>query len=90
MKSLKKYQAPIIMIAIAAIVFGLFWLLQKPKMILFFSNSCPHCKIVEQYISDNNIDAKIKFQKLEVSQLAMRLWWIGILARSASPCPVWQ
>jgi len=37
-------------------------------MILFFSNSCPHCKIVEQYISDNNIDAKIKFQKLEVSQ----------------------
>ena len=68
MKSLKKYQAPIIMIAIAAIVFGLFWLLQKPKMILFFSNSCPHCKIVEQYISDNNIDAKIKFQKLEVSQ----------------------
>jgi len=68
MKNLKKYLTTIIIIIIAAVIFGLVWLLQKPKMILFFSNSCPHCQIVEKYIGDNNIEAKLKFQKLEVSQ----------------------
>lgn len=68
MKALKKYQTPALIALAAVIIFALAWLLQKPKMILFYSTSCPHCQIVEKYISDNNIDAKLKFQKLEVSQ----------------------
>jgi glutaredoxin len=35
-------------------------------LILFYGDTCPHCKIVEQYISDHNIRAKLKFQELEV------------------------
>lgn len=45
--------------------------LTKPKpeptgMILFYGDTCPHCKIVEQYINDNNIKAKLQFTELEV------------------------
>lgn len=35
-------------------------------MVLFYGETCPHCKIVEQYINENNVRAKIKFQELEV------------------------
>jgi glutaredoxin len=68
MKNIKK--SPILIIIILAIIIlgGLFWTLQKPKMILFYGNSCPHCQIVEKYINDNGIRNKFKFQELEVSQ----------------------
>ena len=36
--------------------------------ILYYSLTCPHCKIVEAYIQDNNISSKIKFENIEVSQ----------------------
>lgn len=68
MKNFKKYQTPFIF-SLIIVAIGLFlWATQKPKMILFYSTSCPHCQIVEKYISDNNIAAKLKFQKLEISQ----------------------
>ena len=35
-------------------------------IILFSSNECPHCKIVEKYIADNNIKDKISFSEKEV------------------------
>lgn len=38
----------------------------KPKMILFYGDTCPHCKNVENYIAANNIKAKFSFQELEV------------------------
>jgi len=38
-----------------------------PKLILFYSNSCPHCKIVEQYMGENNIQAKSGIVLKEVS-----------------------
>lgn len=38
-----------------------------PQSILFYSNYCPHCKIVEEYINNNNIKNKITFQELEVA-----------------------
>lgn len=34
--------------------------------ILFYGNTCPHCKIVEEFISNNQIDQKIKINQLEV------------------------
>lgn len=40
----------------------------RPKMILFYSNSCPHCKNVEDFINTNNVKSKLKFRELEVSQ----------------------
>lgn len=40
---------------------------KQPAQILFYSDSCPHCKIVEQYISDNNVKNYLVFEELEVS-----------------------
>lgn len=35
-------------------------------LILFYGNTCPHCKIVEEFISTNEIDQKLKISQLEV------------------------
>lgn len=35
-------------------------------IILFYGDTCPHCKVVEEYINKNNITRYIKFQNLEV------------------------
>lgn len=35
-------------------------------LILFYGSTCPHCKIVEEFISTNKIDQKIKISQLEV------------------------
>jgi len=36
------------------------------KNILFYGDTCPHCKIVEQYISDNKILDKMPLEQKEV------------------------
>ena len=33
---------------------------------LFFGSTCPHCKDVEKFISDNKINQKLKINQLEV------------------------
>ena len=65
-------------IVIIAILFGVFKLLsQKPSsttnnnptlqdLVLFYGNTCPHCKIVEEFIKTNKIDEKLKIDQLEV------------------------
>ncbi len=35
---------------------------------LFYSLTCPHCRIVEQFMEENNITQKINITQLEVSQ----------------------
>jgi len=40
---------------------------KQPTQILFYSDTCPHCKIVEQYIKDNNVKSYLVFRELEVS-----------------------
>jgi hypothetical protein len=34
---------------------------------LYFSFTCPHCKIVEEFIATNNVTSKINFTQKEVS-----------------------
>ena len=34
--------------------------------ILFYGNDCPHCKIVDDFITQNKVEDKVKFTKLEV------------------------
>jgi len=66
-------------IIILAIVFGLFFVfkfLYRPTpasvstdsadLILFWGNGCPHCEVVKDYISQNELDKKIKISSLEV------------------------
>lgn len=40
---------------------------QKPKIILFYSNTCVHCQNVKDFIVANNVEDKVKFKELEVS-----------------------
>lgn len=35
-------------------------------LILFYGDGCPHCAIVEKFITDNGIDKKISIQEKEV------------------------
>lgn len=35
-------------------------------IILFYGDGCPHCAIVEEYVSKNDIEAKVPFVKKEV------------------------
>ncbi len=68
----------LIVIAVVLVIGGGFLLNQKfgflnifsPAVpegtILFYGEECPHCKIVEDYISANNVKDKVKFTELEV------------------------
>lgn len=38
----------------------------KSSMILFYGDNCPHCKVVDSYISTNDVKNKISFEYLEV------------------------
>ena len=64
----KKYLPLIILLVIAVVGFILINLKKSdvPDMILFYGDTCPHCKKVSEYIDNNNVRAKFKFQELEV------------------------
>lgn len=74
MDNLKKYyrknKLAVILIAlsiIAIFVGALISAKTQDSMILFYSNSCPHCQTVADYIDANGIKNKISFQEKEVS-----------------------
>jgi len=67
------------LILIIVVLFGVFKLLsQKPSpvtnpvdtsqfdLVLFYGSTCPHCKIVEEFINTNKITEKLKINQLEV------------------------
>lgn len=39
---------------------------KKPEMTLYYGYSCPHCKIVEAYMGENNVTAKLPVRMKEV------------------------
>ena len=83
MTQAKKYW-PLIIIAVVIIFAGAIILAkQQSAMILFYSDSCSHCQIVEKYITDNGIDAKLDFQKKEVSRSQANA---TLLERKARQC----
>lgn len=85
MTNLKKYW-PFIIISIVIIFGGAIILANKQsQMILFYSDSCPHCQVVEKYIADNRIDAKLDFQKKEVSNNQANA---TLLERKARQCGI--
>jgi len=36
------------------------------NVVLFYSDDCPHCKIIEEYIEENNVQEKVSFTRKEV------------------------
>lgn len=56
---------------------------KQPAQILFYSNTCPHCKIVEQYIQENKVKDYLVFRELEVSLNPVNA---QLLAKKAASC----
>jgi len=36
------------------------------QIILFYGDGCPHCALVEEYVNQNDVEAKVPFAKKEV------------------------
>ncbi len=53
--------------------------------LFFYGQECPHCQKVEQWMTDNNIEAKVPMTKLEVWHNADNA---AILAKVASMCGI--
>lgn len=58
---------------------------ETPGIILFYSKECPHCAIVEEYITANDVESKVEFTQLEVSENQNNL---ELLAKKALYCKV--
>lgn len=65
----------IIFLIIIAVLFGFYKITSKPPAdlviangdyILFYGSTCPHCKVVEEYISQNQTNQKLKIDQLEI------------------------
>lgn len=76
---MKNFQINLVVIFTAILIlFGGYFFIannNKPKenpvktneIILFYGNTCPHCKIVDEFLTKNkNIEEKIKIEKKEV------------------------
>ena len=80
-KSVKLSILAVAIFMIAGLTYAL--IKQQPTQILFYSDTCPHCKIVEQYINDNNVKNYVAFRQLEVSTNAVNG---QLLAKKAASC----
>jgi len=69
-----KFSSLFTIVAVTGLFIGIFVLLQasQPKLpssdktILYFGNTCPHCKDLEKYILDNKIKEKVNIEEKEV------------------------
>ncbi|MDO9231465.1 MAG: hypothetical protein Q7U36_03265 [bacterium] len=58
---------------------------KNAKIILFYGQECPHCKIVEKYIKDNKISEKVNFAQGEVYHNKTNS---ALLAEKAGKCGI--
>lgn len=82
MKTLKKYWLIIIIVA-AILIGGIVFSQNQTRMILFYGDTCPHCKIVSDYIEANGIKDKLSFQELEVYHDQAN---VALMTRKAKQC----
>ena len=75
MNKIKKFfkeRTGLVILGIIVIFFGaIIYAKNRPAdsvMILFYSDSCSHCKNVETYINENGIKDRLKFAEKEVSK----------------------
>jgi len=74
-------KTPIIIIVIIVLAAALFFVFSNPKnpnieptpmpegIVFFYGDTCPHCKNVEDFVAQNNIQEKVKFTSLEVYRI---------------------
>lgn len=53
-------------------------------IVLFYGQGCPHCKDVEDFISQNNIKSKVNFTELEVWYNKSNAALLGQVAQKCS------
>ncbi len=60
-------------VIILLVVFGGIWWVSaqnqnkdSERIILFYGDTCPHCQKVEEFITTNKVEEKIKLERLEV------------------------
>lgn len=62
----------IIAAIVIAILYGIYLNKQKnlpvQEDVFYYGITCPHCKVVEQYMEENNVSSKIQFKSKEVYQ----------------------
>ena len=58
--------------------------ISNPDLVLFVSQTCPHCKNVEDYIRQNKVSDKIKIDLKEVYQQPTNQ---QLLQNTADKCP---
>lgn len=82
----KSIKLSLLIIALLFIV-GLVSILIKkqPKQTLFYSTTCPHCKVVDEYIIENNVKNFLVFDELEISQSASNS---QLLIKRAASCKI--
>jgi len=66
MKNLKKYWPLGLALVIIMVLVAIILRQEGGKMVLFYGDGCPHCKIVDEYIEANNVAERFKFRKMEV------------------------
>jgi len=59
-------------------------LLNSKTPVYFYETTCPNCKIVEEFITENKIDERITMEKIEVSSAANS----KILVAAAKKCGI--
>jgi glutaredoxin len=68
---MNKKNTILVLISLVAIV-GIFYFARKNQIpidlnpVLFYGNTCPHCKEVEKFVDDNGIRDKLKLVEKEV------------------------
>ena len=72
--ALKKVHKALIAYALLSIILigslSIIYFVKKPAddYVLYYSETCPHCKIVEEYISNNSLQTKLHITEKEVSK----------------------
>lgn len=60
---------------------------QNQDLILYYGETCPHCKIVEAFLQENKISEKVDFSQKEVFLNAKNA---QELSKKAAPCKIDQ
>lgn len=79
----KKNWMLIILVIVIMFILAIVRARSQANMILFYSDSCPHCQNVEAYIEENGVKNMIKFEEKEVSQNKTNA---ALMERKATDC----
>jgi len=97
-KETKIFLFGIVLIIVAGMIFFIFKnRASSDDIIIFYSDSCPHCAIVEEYLVGNQVAEKINYKNLEASRnqtnarlLAQKALICGISANEIGVPLLWN